>query len=247
MITSAAGYHEILMKGEIMRNFFWSNSNSKLNKTAKAWKDKFGLEAKFVSFNIPRLKSQSGQVTCPYAGVCADVCYADQGRLAMAPAKRSRERNLEHINRLKMHQVRDMLIEDIESMRSVTHVRLHDSGDFFSRPYYHTWIDVAKSFSSIIFYAYTKSIPFLDWDAHPDNFRIVQSLGGKRDLEIDRGRPHSRICINDEDRIEARYCDGNSSDLPAILGEIRIGLVYHGNRNLKPENLTQLRIARRMT
>jgi hypothetical protein len=57
-------------------------------------------------------------------------------------------------------------------------------------------------------------------------------MGGKRDEDIDESRPHSRIFINESERNIAGYCDGNKSDLPAILGRKKIGLVYHGQRQL---------------
>lgn len=226
-----------------MSHFYWSDGNAKLLKTAKAWERRFGKKAKFVSFNIPRLKSETGQKTCPYAGLCADICYADQGRLGMPMAKNSRERNLELINSMSYEDFVEHIIEDISRMRSTTHVRIHDSGDFYSRRYYESWIDIAEAVPDIVFYAYTKSIPFLKWDRHPKNFRVVQSLGGKRDKDIDRGYPHSKIFATHEERKRAKYCDGNKDDLPAVLGQIRIGLVYHGTRNLTDDNLVQLRTA----
>lgn len=224
-----------------MSHFFWSKGNTKLNKTAAAWERRFSRKARFVGFNIPQLKSETGQKTCPYAGMCADLCYADQGRLAMPMAKDARERNLALINSMSDDEFVDHIVEDVESMRSVTHVRIHDSGDFYSRRYYESWIEIANRSPDIVFYAYTKSIPFLKWDKHPKNFRVVQSLGGKRDHDIDRGYPHSRIFASHNDRKRAKYCDGNKDDMPAVLGQIRIGLVYHGTRNLTEENLVQLR------
>jgi hypothetical protein len=224
-----------------MRNFFWSDGNAKMVKTAKIWEKRFGREAKFVSFNIPQLRSKTGQRTCPYAGSCADICYAGQGRLAFAAAKEARERNLEHINSLSPSRLVAKLVADIDRMRKTTHVRIHDSGDFFRRDYYRSWIRVAEECPEITFYAYTKSIPMIDWDLHPKNFRVVQSLGGKRDHDIDRGRPHSRIFATEAERKKAKYVDGNESDIPAVLGYTRIGLVYHGTRSLTEENLIQLR------
>ena len=211
-------------------------------KTAKLWEKRFGKKAKFVSFNIPRLRSSDGQVTCPYDGTCADICYAGQGRMIMAASIQSRERNLAHINRISFSSLRDKVAEDVRSMDTVTHIRIHDSGDFFSRPYYHAWIEIAEMCPKVIFYAYTKSIPFLEWDNHPSNFRIVQSLGGSKDYDIDLNRPHAKIFATEQERKMQKYCDGNSSDIPAVLGYNRIGLVYHGNKKLTEENLIQLRI-----
>lgn len=223
-------------------NFYWSEGNAKLNKTAKVWEKRFGTPAKFVCFNIPRLKSATGQTTCPYAGVCADFCYADQGRLGMPAAKAVREENLDVINGMSWGQVREALCEDLSRKRLVTHVRIHDSGDFFSRRYYRTWLSVAGHFPHLTFYAYTKSIPLIDWDAHPKNFRLVQSVGGKRDHDIDTTRPHAQVFVSDKDRKRAGYCDGNKSDIPAILGNTKIGLVYHGTRNLGEDSRRHLEV-----
>ncbi len=225
-----------------MRNFFWSVGNGKMKKTAKIWEERFGRKAKFVSFNIPQLRSETGQATCPYAGSCADICYAGQGRMAMPMAKDARERNLKHINDLSQARLTAKLVADLDNMRSTTHVRIHDSGDFFKRSYYKAWIRAAEECPDLTFYAYTKSIPMIEWDEHPDNFRIVQSIGGKRDKDIDLERPHSRIFATDEDRKKANYCDGNVSDIPAVLGQKRIGLVYHGVKNLTEDNIVQLRV-----
>jgi len=223
-------------------NFYWSEGNAKLLKTAKAWEKRFGTRAKFVCFNIPRLRSEAGQSTCPYAGVCADYCYADQGRLSMPMARASRERNLDILNGMSWKELREALCEDLDRSRTLTHVRIHDSGDFFSRRYYRTWLSVAGHFPHLTFYAYTKSIPFLDWDAHPANFRVTQSVGGKRDKDIDLSRPHAQVFVSEADRKRAGYCDGNKSDIPAILGQTRIGLVYHGTRHLGEDSRRRLEV-----
>ncbi len=227
----------------INSNFFWSEKNGKLLKTAKEWSRRFGRRASFRGFNIPRLSSETGQRTCPYAGSCADICYAGQGRRNFSAAKAARERNLTKINAMSSRELTEKLVEDIVRMRALTHIRIHDSGDFFSRAYYRAWVRAAEALPDIIFYAYTKSIPFIDWDSHPKNFRVVQSVSGRRDKDIDMSRPHARIFATDADRKRAGYCDGNVSDIPAVLGQKKIGLVYHGVKKLTADNLVQLRVA----
>lgn len=224
-------------------NFFWSKSNSKLNKTAKKWTERFGKAASFRSFNIPRLSSETGMKTCPYAGSCADICYAGQGRMNFSTARAARERNLDHITSITPRELSKELVDDVNRMRAVTHIRIHDSGDFFSRAYYRAWVRTAVECSDKIFYAYTKSIPFLEWDSHPKNFRVVQSVGGKRNKDIDLNYSHAKIFATEAERKKAGYCDGNVSDIPAILGQKKIGLVYHGVKNLTEDNLIQLRVA----
>ena len=224
------------------RTFYWSDGNEKLVKTQKAWKKRFGKKARFVSFNIPRLKSADGQTTCPYAGICAKYCYADQGRMGMPMSKGVREDNLQKLNAMTKLQIAAAIEEDLDHMPSVTHVRIHDSGDFFARWYYETWMGIARTFPDRLFYAYTKSIPFLKWKDHPENFRVTQSVGGKRDKDIDMKRPHARVFVDHKDRKRAGYCDGNKSDLPAVLGQQKIGLVYHGVRLLDDQSVRHLKV-----
>jgi len=224
------------------RTFKWSEGNSKLKKTAKKWQERFGTPAKIISFNIPQYQSETGQKTCPYAGHCADICYAGQGRMALPYATAPREENLFLLEERTPARVRQDLVEDLSTFRFLTHVRIHDSGDFYKRWYYKTWVKVAMEMPEIIFYAYTKSLPFLDWDSHPRNFRIVQSMGGKRDHNIDESKPHSRIFANDREREKLNYCDGIDSDIPAILGQRRIGLVYHGVKNLTTKDRLRLTV-----
>ena len=61
-------------------------------------------------------------------------------------------------------------------------------------------------------------------------------MGGLDDSKIDYSRPHARIFATDADRIAAGYEDGNgvNGDLLAINGTVKIGLVYHGAKNLTP-------------
>ena len=66
----------------------------------------------------------------------------------------------------------------------------------------------------------------------PENFRITFSEGGKMDHLLDKELPHSRIFSTVAARVAAGYVDGNKSDLPAMNGEQKIGLVYHGTRKM---------------
>jgi hypothetical protein len=228
---------------KLHHQFYWSKNNAKLRKTAEAWTDRFGTDVRIVSFNIPQLQSETGKKTCPYAGICAEVCYAAQGHMGMPAASAAYERNFTKVMKIgRSRKLSNLLCEDIGSMRRITHIRLHDSGDFFARWYYEAWLEVAERNPEITFYAYTKSIPFLDWESHPSNLRVVQSMGGKRDKDIDDSKPHSRIFVDAHERSIAGYCDGNQSDLPAILGRRKIGLVYHGTRHLTSGEKTRLSI-----
>ena len=208
-------------------NLKWSFGNSKLVKTDT------------VSFNIPAFRSADGFETCPKAGACATMCYARQGRYMIPNVAGAREFNLD-IVRNRLAEFVGMATEDLLRIKNKI-VRIHDSGDFFSQQYVDAWFQLARSFPEKKFYAYTKSL-HLDRSLCPENLQVVQSVGGLMDDAIDPEESHSRIFVSHYDRRKAGYVNGNKDDTPAINGETRIGLVYHGNKHLKEGQKRWLRL-----
>lgn len=198
-------------------NLKWTFGNSKLKKLNT------------VGFGIPAFESADGFKTCPQAGACAAVCYARQGTFTWPVVKAAREFNLAAARR-DIRQFQLDAIADLARIAAVT-VRVHDSGDFFSQNYLDAWAAIARTFPGKRFYAYTKSL-HLDFSGMPGNFQIIQSQGGKLDAAINKARPHSVIFASVAARKKAGYVDGNKNDSPAINGDIKIGLVYHGVKRL---------------
>tara|TARA_R100000655_G_scaffold51509_2_gene89268 strand:+ start:1459 stop:2181 length:723 start_codon:yes stop_codon:yes gene_type:complete len=235
-----------------------SDGNSKLRKTGgkvKAHLAEHGSLAGFVprpkayrvvSFNLPAggyEVDNKSYITCPGADACLALCYARQGTFLFKGSKRVRIDN--HQLLLTTHAthglqgVIDILDEAVKKVtKTVAVIRLHDSGDFFKKWYVEAWVEVIKRHPNILFYAYTKSFPMFKGIDLPSNFRVTYSFGGKWDNKIDG--PNSRIFPTLDDRIKAGYVDGNDSDMPAILGEHNIGLVYHGVKNPTDEQFEAL-------
>ena len=235
-----------------------SDGNSKLRKTSgkvKAHLAEHGSLAGFmprpkayrvVSFNLPAggyEVDNKSYITCPGADACLALCYARQGTFLFKGSKRVRIDNHQlllttHVTH-GLQGVIDILDEAVKSVsRTVAVIRLHDSGDFFKKWYVQAWVEVIKRHPNILFYAYTKSFPMFKGIDLPSNFRVTYSFGGKWDKKIDG--PNSRIFPTLDDRIKAGYVDGNDSDMPAILGEHNIGLVYHGVKNPTEEQFEAL-------
>lgn len=210
--------------------FHWSRGNAKLRKTQSALRAR-GERASLISFGLPAFASSNGRRVCPGAGRCADYCYARQGRYLMPAVSAARKHNLGAALEAGP-SLAVGLLEDLRKTRSITHVRLHDSGDFFSAAYLDAWRVAAADRPDIVFYGYSKSIPLLANAELPPNLRIVQSLGGVWDHLVDRTRPHSRVFADDAELRSVGYSDGSATDLLAIDRELRIGLVYHGTRKL---------------
>ena len=235
-----------------------SDGNSKLRKTSgkvKAHLAEHGSLAGFtprpkayrvVSFNLPAggyEVDNKSYITCPGADACLALCYARQGTFLFKGSKRVRIDNHQlllttHVTH-GLQGVIDILDEAVKSVtKTVAVIRLHDSGDFFKKWYVEAWVEVIKRHPNILFYAYTKSFPMFKGIDLPSNFRVTYSFGGKWDNKIEG--PNSRIFPTLDDRIEAGYVDGNDSDMPAILGEHNIGLVYHGVKNPTDEQFEAL-------
>lgn len=207
-------------------NLKWTMGNEKLTKTS-------GDVYRVLGFGIPADYSFEGGNTCPGASACRAVCYAKQGRYIMAGVKNARLHNLNFfLEKGALNFITAAHADLTRLVKRYNVVRIHDSGDFFSQEYLDAWKVIAAYFPATVFYAYTKSHHLDIASDCPANLRIVQSIGGKHDDLVNLSRPHARIFATDNDRIAAGYIDGNVSDIPAIEGEINIGLVYHGVRKL---------------
>ena len=115
-------------------------------------------------------------------------------------------------------------------MRKFTHVRLHDSGDFYSKEYLFKWYEIARNMPSKTFYAYTKRVKLIKDNElkKPKNMVIIYSLGGREDHLIDQKIDrHSKIFKSLEELENSGYIDTSKNDSNAIKDNHRVGLVLH--------------------
>lgn len=186
--------------------------NSKLKKTSKTT----GLRV--FNFGIP------AQDTCLWAGDCKKYCYASKGAYIWSNVKPAFERRLDATKQDNFSQV--MIDEIIRRKADV--IRIHDSGDFYSREYLHKWFKVMESLPQVKFYAYSKSLPLLQGERLPANFTLIKSQGGKRDDLIDSSVDrHARIFKTEAELIAEGYANASENDLIAIGDNPKIGLVAH--------------------
>jgi hypothetical protein len=186
--------------------------NSKLKKTSKL------NNLRVFNFGIP------AQDTCIWAGECKKFCYASKGAYIWSNVKPAFQRRYETTKQDNFPQL--MIAEIIK--KKASHVRIHDSGDFYSREYLHKWFKVMGSLPDVTFYAYSKSLPLFEGIKLPKNFVLIKSEGGKRDDLInpitDR---HARIFKTEQDLLNAGYVNASENDLKAIGDNFKIGLIAH--------------------
>tara|TARA_R110000751_G_scaffold177673_2_gene283988 strand:+ start:888 stop:1487 length:600 start_codon:yes stop_codon:yes gene_type:complete len=193
--------------------------NSKLKKTS------IENNMRVMNFSLPAYKTITGKTVCPFAKDCIKYCYAQKGNYKYPSVIKGLN------NRYNLSQT-DEFIPQMNAtivLERPTHVRIHDSGDFYSIKYLAKWVSIAKQNKEVIFYAYTKSIKFFtEGLTVPTNLKVIFSEGSKIDNLIDVKKDrHARIFKSKELLNAAGYIDASENDLKAITSNKKVGLVYH--------------------
>lgn len=121
-------------------------------------------------------------------------------------------------------------------------VRLHVAGDFFNQQYFEAWMDVARTRSDILFYAYTKSLPY--WVANRadcdtiENLVLTASVGGRRDDLIEtEGLRFAKVVMSEDDAddfaLPIDHDDSHAADPEQRLNSFAI--LIHGVQPAKSE------------
>lgn len=156
----------------------------------------------------------------------------------MGAPRITRQHNLDFLKKDKCHNFENFIKAvsyDIANFpKAVKVIRIHDSGDFFTDKYLSAWLAIIQENPTKRFFAYTKMISLVNRirPQLPENFSVVQSVGGKQDKDILPQFPHAVVFPNHEEREKYGYLDGSTSDMRAAEGQQKIGLVYHGTRRL---------------
>lgn len=184
---------------------------------------------------------------CPNANVCGAFCYAKTGMFMFPNVKKSHMEKLQLVlnDRSKWKQ---MMIDELRLKKYIgKHIRIHDSGDFFSVDYAMDWMEIIRLNPDVKFYAYTKQIDIFKnvITDHPKNFVLIYSFGGKLDHMIDRENDrHSDVFTDYAKLIDANYFDVSHDDsLAATNPNKRVGLyvnnIPHVFKKMKNKSFSQ--------
>jgi len=195
--------------------------NSKLKKTSKA------LGVRVFNFGIPAYKSASGKLTCPFADECVKFCYARKGAYIWGNVKPAFEKRYELS---KTDQFVGAMYNEIVKKKP-DYVRVHDSGDYYSKAYLKKWIDIALLFPEVKFYSYTNSVLMLKAADLPSNFDIIFSDSGKQRNHINAIHDrHTKIFKSEAELEAAGYANASKVDLYATKWfnkTNKVGLIFH--------------------
>ena len=195
--------------------------NSKIKKTSKH----FGV--KLMNFGIPAYKSASGKLTCPMADACVKFCYAKKGAYIWSNVQPAFEARYQLS---KTDKFVDAVNDEIKRKKP-DYVRVHDSGDYYSRAYLNKWIAVAIHNPTVRFYSYTNMIDMIKKTDLPENYDIIFSDSGKQKHLIDETNDrHTKIFASSSDLNTAGYVDSSDYDLNATKWyskSKKVGLIFH--------------------
>ena len=195
--------------------------NSKLKKTSKE------MGVRVFNFGIPAYKSISGKITCPMADACIKFCYAKKGAYIWSNVSKVFEARYELT---KTDQFVSEMNKEILKKKP-EYVRVHDSGDYYSKAYLNKWIEIAIHNPTVKFYSYTNMVDMLLSTVLPSNYDIIFSDSGKqKHLINERKHRHTKIFSNHSDLISAGYMDASKIDLMATKwfnNTNKVGLIFH--------------------
>ena len=194
--------------------------NSKIKKTSKRF------NVRLFNWTIPAYKSKSGRIICPMAGPCKDFCYARKGAYIWSNVNKAHEDRYEFS---KTEGFVPSMVFEIKYKRA-DYVRVHDSGDYYSRGYLEKWFSIARQLPQVKFYSYTNMVKMvLDADI-PNNFDFIFSDSGKQSHMINpRVHRHTKIFSKGSDM--TGYVNASEYDLYATKWfspkNHKIGLIFH--------------------
>jgi hypothetical protein len=129
-----------------------------------------------------------------------------------------------------------IVADQIQSIRkkSTKLVRIHESGDFYSKEYFALWMHVCRLIPDLTFYAYSKNLPMiLDYDMEmmPKNFFLTASKGGKFDYLIDEGFfPRYSVVVKNDAEAEELGLEVDHDDSHCYKQDGPFALLVHGNQ-----------------
>ena len=192
---------------------------------ANAKTHKLALVPELQRYLAPKRKvyslDLSSGYTCPYAEKCLSRavvgpdgrakivdgpktefrCFSASQEVIYPAVRRSRQRNFDLLRQCK---TTDATVQCIASSmpNNMGICRIHVAGDFFSQMYFDAWMDLAIFHPDILFYAYTKSLPY--WirriNVIPSNFILTASYGGRSDDLINAvGLRYAKVVLSESE------------------------------------------------
>jgi hypothetical protein len=205
----------------------FGNGNAKLAKSISTFSLPAGYSCPFAYLCLSKASPSAGKITDgPHTQF---RCFAASQEILYPNVRESRWHNFNILKKTKT----------VKSMAAIIHaslphenslIRVHVSGDFFSEQYFLAWLNVALNNNAIIFYGYTKALPFLVKFKKfiPHNFRFTASKGGTHDHLIAKHHLKFAEVVYSVNEALEKGLEIDHDDSHAISNTKSFALLLHG-------------------
>lgn len=221
----------------------FSNANTKLKRLYQIPElGKFLVKRKIYSFDL-----LSGH-SCPFAQKCLSKavvtdegrriqdgpktefrCYSASQEVLFTGVYNLRKGNFDALRGKSKKEMFSILESALPKNAGI--VRIHAAGEYFSQDYFDAWLSIARFNPDILFYAYTKALPY--WvnriSMIPNNFILTASYGGRKDEMIQAYSLRSVKVINHPDEANGLEIDHTDEHAcrPSLINK-DFCLILHG-------------------
>jgi hypothetical protein len=183
---------------------------------------------------------------CPFASQCQSRAVEHDGKRRIKDGKHTefrcfsasqevlfkgvynlRKRNYDALKALNDSKSMVSLIESALP-KNAGLIRIHVAGDFFNRTYLTAWLIVAERHPDIRFYAYTKSLPYLENVRIPANLLLTASRGGSADHLIGELGIREAVVVYSENQATELDLPIDDDDSHAATRGGSFALLIHG-------------------
>lgn len=168
----------------MIEKLFFAKGNAKLGAGIAIFSLPAGHTCAGAKDCLSRADKQTGKITD--GPNIKFRCYATSAECLFPNIRKSRWNNFDMLRHLSLNEMADLICLSLPN--NIKLCRIHQSGDFFTQTYFDAWIEVARRNPHIIFYGYSKMLPFIvaRKNQMPANFRLTASKGGRFDALIEK-------------------------------------------------------------
>ena len=214
-----------------MLKFF--KGNKKLNKDIYTFSLPAGYCCPFAKLCLSRANKKTGKIK---DGPNIEYrCYSASTESLFKNVRKSRWRNFNLLKNKSKEEMIELILMSLPN--KAKYVRIHISGDYYNQDYFDAWLMVAKIKSKVLFYSYTKCLPF--WIKRlkqiPENFILTASKGGTKDKLINKyNLKYAQVVYSEKEAtdlgLEIDHDDSHA------MGNKSFGLLIHGSQ---PKSVNQ--------
>ena len=218
--------------------------NGKLSKAIATFSLPAGWSCPFAKECLSKANRLTGKIIdgkhCEYR------CFAASTECVFPSVRHSRWFNYDLLLTCKSVQEMANLIQDSLPW-GINMVRIHVSGDFYKESYFLAWLNVALNNPLVVFYAYTKALPWMiKYKKHlPNNFRLTASKGGTCDNLIVKNKLKYAEVVFSTEEARRKGLEIDHDDSHAYNSNQSFALLLHGTQPANTKAGTALKQLRK--